>query len=96
MEGRVAQGTGSEAANRGSRNDRVWHVWSWLAVMMFVAFAALALGVLAIPFVGFGSLILVFLAACAVMVLVMANYAHKNREALDAEATRPESSPPGR
>jgi predicted membrane channel-forming protein YqfA (hemolysin III family) len=59
-------------------------MWSWLAVMMFVAFGALALAVLATPLVGFGSLILVFLALCGVMLLVMIGYHRRNRETFDA------------
>lgn len=62
--------------------------------MMFVAFGVLALALLATRFVGFGSLILVFLAVCGVMLLVMIGYHRRNREAFNAPWDRPEGEAP--
>lgn len=70
--------------HRPTRPVRDRHTGVWLGVMMFVAFGAVALAVLAIPFVGFGSLLFVFLAICAMMLLVMVQLGRRNRAILDA------------
>ena len=81
MRARAEQVDSGVAATRPVAPDRMWR---WMTVMMAVAFGALALTVLAIPVVGFGSLLFVFLGVCAVMLLAMVRYGHQNRETLDA------------
>lgn len=75
-----------------ARQTAAYRVWRWLTVMMAVALGALALAILAVPFVGFGSLLFVFLGVCAVMLLVMVRYGHQTRERLDAGWNEPEDS----
>ena len=96
MEGSASQGMEAESTGIEGREDRVRHVWGWLAAMMFVAFGALLLALLATPLVGFGSLVLVFLALCGVMLLVTLNYSRRNRESVDANSHRTDGPLPGR
>lgn len=84
MERWVGEGSGRELTGVKSRAEQGRSVGTWLAVMMFAAFGALALAVLTIPFLGFGSLILVFLTVCGAMLLVIVGYRRRSRETYDA------------
>lgn len=75
---------GAESGVSTTRQVADRRLGPWLRVMMVVAFGALALAVLAIPVVGFGSLLFVLLGVCAVMLLVMVGYGHQTRATLDA------------
>lgn len=85
-----------ERGARPTRPPRAYRLGWGPVAMMLLAFGALALAVLAAPLVGFGALIVVFLAICGVMLLVMVRYGRRNQAEIKAFGDPSERRLPGR
>lgn len=79
MSGAMSVGERTVPGADGRPPSRTDWSGSWLAVMMFVAFGALAIAILATGLGGLGALALVFLAVCALLLLILARYGRRSQ-----------------